>query len=201
MDHSQGFGHTGPRNIDPKDLKWQIRVNLSTAFADAVRANPADPVLKPLTDVLAKYDATMKNSGMSFADFLPHFMNDELPARLQELDKLAQDFRDADARNDVAAGLSAMKAWKEANDQMVERMSLFLWTKETVLKPETQQKYATRFTIFADGGKEIYDKAIADALEADLIALKAAGIVTNVSKFDSDPAHNPQAPAKFRLGK
>lgn len=200
MDHTQGFGHTGPRNTDPNALKWQIRVNLSAAFADAVRANPADPVLKPLTDVLAKYNATMKNAGMSFADFLPHFLNEELPARQRELEKLAQDFRDADAKNDVAAGIVAMQEWKKANDEMVERMGLFLWTKETVLNPETQRKYATRFTIYADGGKEIYDKAIADALEADLNALKASGIVTNVSKFDSDPAHNPQAPNKFRLG-
>ena len=199
MDHKQGFGHTGPRNIDPKDLKWQVRFNLSEQFAAAVRANPADPALKPLNDVLAKYNASIKNSGMSFADFLPHFMNDEMPARLKELDGLAQAFRDADAKNDVAAGIAAMKEWQRANAEMVERMGLFLWTKETMLKPETQKKYASRFTVFADGGKEIYDKAIADGLEADLNALKALGMVTVVSKFDSDPAHNPQAPGKFRL--
>ena len=199
MDHKQGFGHTGPRNVDPNELKWQVRFNLTEQFAAAVRANPADPALKPLNDVLAKYDANIKNSGMSFADFLPHFMNDEMPARLKELDGLAQAFRDADAKNDVAAGIAAMKEWQKANAEMVERMGLFLWTKETMLKPETQAKYATRFTVFADGGKEVYDKAVADALEADLQALVTAGMVTKVNKFDSDPAHNPQAPNKFRL--
>jgi hypothetical protein len=224
MDHTQGFGHTGPRNIDPKDLKWQVRFNLSDAFAAAVRANPADPVLKPLNDVLAKYNASIKNSGMSFADFLPHFMNDEMPARLAELrtlitdasalramEDLATQFVEADARNDVEAGTVVMRKWfalnegatdavLAANSEMIDRMGLFLWTKETMLKPETQKKYASRFTVFADGGKEIYDKSIADGLEADLIALKASGMVTVVSKFDSDPAHNPQAPRKFRLG-
>jgi hypothetical protein len=195
----KGFGHTGPRNLEEGDLKWQVRINLSEQFADAVRANPADPALKPLMDVLGKYNANIKNAGMSFADFLPYFMQEEMPQRLAQLSELAQAFRDADAANDVAAGIATMQAWKKANDEMAERMSLFLWTKETMLKPETHKKYATRFTIFADGGKEVYDKAIADALEADLAALMASGMVTKINKFDSDPAHNPQAPGKFRL--
>ena len=198
--HTKGFGHTGERNIPEGDLKWQVRINLSERFADAVRANPADPALKPLADVLGKYNATIKNSDMSFADFLPYFMQEEMPQRLKQLDDLAQAFKDADARDDVAAGIAAMQAWKKANDEMAERMILFLWTKETMLKPETHKKYATRFTVFADGGKEVYDKTVADALEADLTALMASGMVTKVNKFDSDPAHNPQAPGKFRLG-
>ncbi|MBU0800684.1 MAG: hypothetical protein KKA05_06735 [Alphaproteobacteria bacterium] len=197
--HKKGFGHTGPRHIGEGELKWQVRINLSAEFADAVRANPADASLKPLMDVLTKYNANIKNSGMSFADFLPYFMQEEMPQRLQQLDQLAQAFKDANAKDDVAAGIAAMQSWKKANEEMTERMGLFLWTKETMLKPETHAKYATRFTIFADGGKEVYDKAIADALEADLTALMASGMVTKVNKFDSDPAHNPQAPNKFRL--
>ncbi len=235
MEYTQGNGHTGPRNIDPKDLKWQVRFNLSDAFAAAVRANPADPALKLLNDVLAKYNASIKNSGMSFADFLPYFRNEEMPALMSKLRALAKaavdekvegaavylkildqveiDFLEADAKDDVDAGMAVRSALnatakkadlsgdlKEVNDEMLERMKLFLWTKETMLKPETHKKYASRFTVFADGGKEIYDKVIADGLEADLNALKASGMVTVVSKFDSDPAHNPQAPRKFRLG-
>lgn len=229
MDPHQGFGHTGRRNIPEGELQWQVRINLSDEFAVAARANPADPKLKPVLDVLAKYDARIQNAGMSFANFLPHFVNEELPARMDELwnlaqgsneatarmnvlEKLALDFLAADRNDDISAGKEIMDAWvaasgdvgsadwKKANADMSERMSLFLWSKATMLKPETHLKYATRFTIYAEGGKEVYKKATADGLEADMKALMATGMVTRVNKFDSDPAHNPQAPKHLRPG-
>jgi hypothetical protein len=70
---------------------------------------------------------------------------------------------------------------------------LYRWTKQTIDKPGKEAQYATRFTIYADGGKEVYDKAIADALEADLQPLMGH-LITKISKIDSNPANNPQPP-------
>lgn len=74
---------------------------------------------------------------------------------------------------------------------------LYRWTKATIDKPGKAQQYATRFTIYADGGKEVYAQAVADGLEADLQPLMGT-FLTKISKIDSNPANNPQAPAKYR---
>jgi hypothetical protein len=143
---------------NPSQGQWeyQIRVNLADAFAAAAKANPVDAALKPLTDVLAKYSATMKNQFDAFADFC----------------------KDAEARNDTDT-------------------DMYRWTKATVDTPGKEQQYATRFTIYADGGREVHSKTIADALEADLQPLMGT-LLTKISKIESDPAKNPQAPAKYR---
>lgn len=193
----QGHGHTGRRNLGSEELKWQVRINLSDQFAAAARANPSDPSLKPLLDVLAKYNAVLKHQKMAFAGFLPHFEKDEGPVLRQKIQEALTAIDEAAARNDLTAQIEAMKAFDEISSRYVERLRLYLWTKETLQKPGIEQKYARRFTIYADGGKEIYDKAIADALEKDLQPLIANGMVLKVDKFDSDPAHNPQPPKKF----
>lgn len=82
---------------------------------------------------------------------------------------------------------------KDAEKRGDTDTDLYRWTKATVDKPGKAQKYATRFTIYADGGKEVYDKAIADGLEADLQPLVGT-ILTRISKIDSNPASNPQPP-------
>ncbi|QQG37046.1 MAG: hypothetical protein HYS17_04585 [Micavibrio aeruginosavorus] len=138
----------------PVQWDYQVRINLADSFATVARANAADPALKPLTDVLSKYNATIKNQFDAFADFC----------------------REA-----------------EANGQTDS--DLYRWTKQTVDNPEKQARYATRFTVYADGGKEVYDRAIADGLEADLRPL-LGGMITRINKFDSNPARNPQPPAQ-----
>lgn len=195
MEHGQGHGHSGPRNLRGDQLKWQVRINLSEAFAAAARANPQDPALKPLLDVLAKYKGVLKHQKMSFAGFLPYFEDQEKPRLLQNISDALKAIDSAG--DDVNAGIAAMKAYEAASAEYVERLRLYLWTKETLQRPGIEQKYATRFTVYADGGQEVYGKDIADALEADLKALMASGMVVKVKKFDSDPAHNPQAPRKF----
>lgn len=70
---------------------------------------------------------------------------------------------------------------------------LYNWTKKVVDDPVKQELYVTRFTVYADGN-EVYDKAVADAIEADMTSLVATGIVTRVDKFDSNPANTPQPP-------
>lgn len=77
----------------------------------------------------------------------------------------------------------------------VDPQGIYQWTKDTLANPAKQMAYATRFTIYADGGNaETYDKATADAIEADLQSLIGTGIVTRVNKFDTNPANNPQPP-------
>ena len=45
-------------------------------------------------------------------------------------------------------------------------------------------------------GDEVYDKAKADALEADLEPLVGGDIVVSMAKHDTNPANNPQAPGQ-----
>jgi hypothetical protein len=45
------------------------------------------------------------------------------------------------------------------------------------------------------GEREVYAKEIADALEADLQPLETSGLITRISKYDANPANNPQPPA------
>jgi len=137
--------------------EYQIRINLSAEFAQVARRDINHPSLKPLADVLAKYNAVIKNQFDAFADYC----------------------RDAEQRNDTDS-------------------TLYRWTKDLVSKPEKEAQYATRFSVYADGGKEVYAREIADGLEADLKALLDSGMVTKVNKFSTDPAKNPQAGPQFR---
>jgi len=45
-------------------------------------------------------------------------------------------------------------------------------------------------------GDEVYEKRKADALEAELKPLVGGPIVTQLHRYDTDPAHNPQPPAR-----
>ncbi len=73
---------------------------------------------------------------------------------------------------------------------------LYRWTKATIEDPAKKQKYLKSFTLHA-AGREVYDKEIADALEADLQPLVGAGLIARMYKHDTNPANNPQAPARF----
>jgi hypothetical protein len=44
----------------------------------------------------------------------------------------------------------------------------------------------------------VYAKEIADALEADLQPLATSGLITRISKYDTNPANNPQSPQRRR---
>ena len=129
----------------------------------------------------------------------------------------------ADDTDDVDATLEAMQALRDATNAFIERHAdnpeiegykeavehffdrccrLYLWTKETVQKQMVKGEngfYSTRFSIYADGGQEVYSKDVADQLEADLQPLKEAGMIKVIQRFDSDPKNNPQAPEKFHI--
>jgi hypothetical protein len=76
----------------------------------------------------------------------------------------------------------------------VANYSLHEWTKATINDPEKKEKYLKSFTLYVQG-KEVYGREIADALESDLQPLVRTGLITKLSKHDTNPANNPQPPA------
>ena len=84
-----------------------------------------------------------------------------------------------------------------AEENGVESYPLYRWTKATIEDPAKKEKYLKSFTLYVDD-REVYAKEIADALEADLQPLARSGVVNRVSKFDTNPANNPQPPERLR---
>ncbi|HXZ03086.1 MAG TPA: hypothetical protein VEI03_24070 [Stellaceae bacterium] len=85
----------------------------------------------------------------------------------------------------------------EAERRGVENYPLYAWTKATIEQPEKRAKYIKSFTLYVDG-REVYDGEAADALEAALRPLVGGGLITRLAKHDTNPANNPQPPARFR---
>ena len=80
-----------------------------------------------------------------------------------------------------------------AEEHGVENYPLYQWTKATIENPAKKEKYLRSFTVYVDD-REVYAKEIADALEADLQPLATSGLITRISKYDTNPANNPQPP-------
>jgi cell division protein FtsX len=101
-------------------------------------------------------------------------------------------------RSDMKSQYDAFAEYvAEAEKNGAENYPLYKWTKVTIEDPVKKAKYQKAFTIYAEG-QEVYDKQIADALEADLQPLVKSGLVAQVSKHDTNPANNPQPPAHLR---
>jgi hypothetical protein len=86
---------------------------------------------------------------------------------------------------------------EEAERHSLQDFSLYKWTKATIEEPVKKAKHLKIFTLYV-GGEEVYPKAKAEALEAELLPLVGGGIVEKVSKYDTNPETNPQAPAHLR---
>ncbi len=84
-----------------------------------------------------------------------------------------------------------------AEQHGVENYPLYHWTKATIEDPAKKEKYLKTFTVYVDD-REVYAKEIADALEADLQTLATSGLITQISKYDTNPANNPQPPQRTR---
>lgn len=80
-----------------------------------------------------------------------------------------------------------------AEENGIENYPLYQWTKATIEDPAKKEKYLKSFTLYVDD-REVYAKEIADALEADLQPVAAGGLITRISKYDTNPANNPQSP-------
>lgn len=85
----------------------------------------------------------------------------------------------------------------EAEKNGTDKYPLYEWTKATIENPLKKAKYTRSFTIYVDGD-EVYDKAKADGLEADLKPLAGDGTIASLAKHDTNPANNPQPPKRYR---
>ena len=74
---------------------------------------------------------------------------------------------------------------------------LYHWTKATIENPAKKEKYLKSFALYVND-REVYAKEIADALEAELQPLATSGLVTRISKYNTNPADNPQPPQRPR---
>jgi hypothetical protein len=84
-----------------------------------------------------------------------------------------------------------------AEENGVENYPLYEWTKATIENPAKKEKYMRSFSLYVED-REVYAKEIADALEADLQPLAGSGLITRISKYDTNPANNPQPPERPR---
>jgi hypothetical protein len=85
----------------------------------------------------------------------------------------------------------------EAERHGVENYPLYHWTKATIGNPAKNARYQKSFTLYVEGD-EVYAKAKADALEDDLQPLVGGGLITRLAKHNTNPANNPQPPARYR---
>jgi hypothetical protein len=139
-----------------RQWKYQLRINLDDAFAEAARRGDGDPAIAPLQAILAKHNAALKCQFDAFAGYVA-----------------------------------------EAEKFGTEKYHLYEWTKATIENPAKKAKYIKSFTLYVDGD-EVYASEKAEALEADLKPLVGRGLVTRLTKHDTNPANNPQAPARYR---
>jgi hypothetical protein len=84
-----------------------------------------------------------------------------------------------------------------AEREGVGKYPLYQWTKDTIEEPAKRQKYQKSFTLYVDGA-EVYAREKADALEAELRPLVGGPLITRLAKHDTNPANNPQMPARYR---
>jgi hypothetical protein len=84
-----------------------------------------------------------------------------------------------------------------AEEQGPESHPLYEWTKATIENPSKMEKYLKSFTVYVDG-REVYEREVADELESDLRPLANSGLITRISKYDTNPANNSQAPQRPR---
>ena len=85
----------------------------------------------------------------------------------------------------------------EAEKQGAERFPLYKWTKAALEDPARRGKHMKAFALRVSDN-EVYGRAIAEALEAALQPLVQAGLITRISRHDTNPANNLPVPAEFR---
>jgi hypothetical protein len=72
---------------------------------------------------------------------------------------------------------------------------LYQWTRDTIENPARKAKYLETFTVYVDD-EAIYEKSVADSLEAGLTALVDTVQIKSIARFDTNPANSPQPPAR-----
>ena len=138
------------------ELRYQIRVELEDAAAEAARRGLGDPALDPLRRILAGHGAALVCQYDAFVGYC-----------------------------------------EEAERHGIAGYPLYAWTRATIEQPAKKAKYIRSFSIHVDG-EEVYAGDRADALEAALAPLVGGAAVRSVARLDTDPANNPQPPARYR---
>jgi hypothetical protein len=85
----------------------------------------------------------------------------------------------------------------EAEENGIDEYHLYEWTKTTIENPEKKQKHLKAFS-FYKGNDQIYEKEFALSLDAKMRLLATTGEIEEVTLIDSNPANNPQPPAKSK---
>jgi hypothetical protein len=85
----------------------------------------------------------------------------------------------------------------QAEREGVEKYPLYQWTKDTIEQPVKRQKYQKSFTLYVDDA-EVYSRERAEALQAELRPLAGGPLITRLARHDTNPATNPQMPARYR---
>jgi hypothetical protein len=83
----------------------------------------------------------------------------------------------------------------EAEKLGTENYPLYQWTRDTIENPEKKAKYLQSFTVYVNGD-EVYEKDVTDSMETRLLILVNPNGITRVSRFDTNPANNPQPPSR-----
>ena len=93
--------------------------------------------------------------------------------------------------------LAAFEAYvAEAERAGAEADPLYRWTKATLADPAKRRKHAQAFALRI-GGREVYAKPEADALEAALLPL-LEGLPVRLTRHDTNPATNLPIPPEHR---
>ncbi len=85
----------------------------------------------------------------------------------------------------------------DAERKGVEHYPLYKWTKATIDDPAKAAKHRKILTFYV-GGKEVYPREAAEALEADLAPLVGGSLIEKLARYDTNPANNPQPPAHLQ---
>lgn len=87
----------------------------------------------------------------------------------------------------------------QAEAEGIDGSPLYSWTKATIEDPAKKEKYLASFTFYV-GGQEVYPKAEADPLIADIEPLVGGPIISDMKVYDTNPANNPQPPSNKKEG-
>ena len=83
----------------------------------------------------------------------------------------------------------------EAEENGIEKYSLYHWTKSTIEDPEKKAKHLKGFAFYKGDADQIYEKELAEALVASLEEIGLSDDLIEIKLIDSNPANNPQPPS------
>ena len=84
----------------------------------------------------------------------------------------------------------------EAEENGIEKYSLYHWTKSTIDDPEKKAKHLKGFAFYKGEADQIYEKELAESLFANLEEIGLNDDLVEIKLIDSNPANNPQPPSK-----